>query len=238
MATLRRMDHPGPSDPPGHGPRWVQALIRTVARLAVIGALAFALHLAAELAVSQIAELRTIGGASAMIGVTALVLAGYALLIAIPFVPGIEVGIALLILDGATVAPFVYAATVIGLMTSYLIGRHLPLRWVAATLRDLRLHRAAAMIAGIETLPAEERIASLRARLPPRIAGLAVKYRYVALAVLVNLPGTVAVGGGGGILMLAGISRLFFGWATLATLMLATLPVPLAVWVMGTEILR
>jgi hypothetical protein len=65
---------------------------------------------------------------------------------------------------------------------------------------------------------------------------LTVDYRYVTLGLLLNIPGTFAIGGGGGILMAAGLSRLFRGWIVLATLMIATLPVPLTVWILGVSI--
>ena len=58
-------------------------------------------------------------------GVAALVV--YALLLAIPFVPGVEIGIALLIMQGPAIAPFVHAATVAGLLISFAIG------WAFAT---------------------------------------------------------------------------------------------------------
>ena len=60
---------------------------------------------------------------------------------------------------------------------------------------------------------------------------------YVALALAVNTPGNSIIGGGGGILMLAGVLRLFHWSGILLTLMIATLPIPLAVFVIGTEFL-
>ncbi|WP_226892485.1 hypothetical protein [Phycobacter azelaicus] len=53
-------------------------------------------------------------------GVAALVV--YALLLAIPFVPGVEIGIALSSCQGPAIAPFVHAATVAGLLISFAIG--------------------------------------------------------------------------------------------------------------------
>jgi len=59
----------------------------------------------------------------------------------------------------------------------------------------------------------------------------------VLLALLINLPGNSLIGGGGGILLVAGPSRLFSLPALVVTLILATAPVPLAVWLMGANIL-
>jgi hypothetical protein len=64
-----------------------------------------------------------------------------------------------------------------------------------------------------------------------------VRFRYVALALLINLPGSSLIGGGGGILLLAGLSGLFLPKATFLTLALAVAPVPLLVWLIGPGIL-
>ncbi|MGB3315212.1 MAG: hypothetical protein WBB85_12430, partial [Albidovulum sp.] len=56
---------------------------------------------------------------------------------------------------------------------------------------------------------------------------------YVLLALLINLPGNSLLGGGGGILLLAGMSRLFSPLATLATVAIAVAPVPILVYLMG-----
>jgi hypothetical protein len=65
-----------------------------------------------------------------------------------------------------------------------------------------------------------------------------IGHRYILLAILINLPGNSFVGGGGGILLIAGLSRLFSYPAVLLTLVVATAPVPLAVWMFGTDVLR
>ena len=58
--------------------------------------------------------------------------------------------------------------------------------------------------------------------------------RYPLLAALINVPGNAVVGGGGGIALTAGFSRLFRpGWTAL-TVALAVAPVPLIVWLTGT----
>lgn len=170
---------------------------------------------------------------SMMIG--ALIL--YAILIACPFMPGIEVGVALLMLQGAQIAPFVYLATVTGLMLAYLIGRLVPLASLSRIFDSLGLTKAAILIKTIQTTAPEDRLAQQRDRLPGWLGKLTVDYRYLTVGLLLNVPGTFAIGGGGGILMVAGISRLFNGWAMLGTLLIATIPVPLTVWIMGTQIM-
>ncbi len=166
--------------------------------------------------------------------IAALVLA-YALLIAVPFVPGIEIGLTLLALRGSEIAPIVYLATVAGLMLAFLAGCKLPLGWLRRRLADLRLTRAARFVAEIEPMSPESRLALLRASLPPRIARHAVRWRYVGLAALVNLPGSGLIGGGGGICLLAGLTGIFSPRATLATLALAVAPLPVLVWATGMD---
>jgi hypothetical protein len=196
------------------------------------------LHFFLSWSLNYVSEINTISGSMTMVGVIVISLIIYAVLIATPFMPGIEVGIALLMLQGAQIAPFVYAATVIGLFTAYLIGRWIPIAWLHRLLCDLGLSKLCSFLDTIETTPAEDRMATQRAILPAWLAKLTIDYRYVTLGLLLNLPGTFALGGGGGILMAAGLSRLFHGWVILATLLIATLPVPLVVWVMGVTVVK
>ena len=68
----------------------------------------------------------------------------YIVLMTIPFVPGAEIGIAMLTAFGAAVAPLVYCATVIALVLAFIIGRLVPEAKVIRGLRALHLNRAAA----------------------------------------------------------------------------------------------
>ena len=157
----------------------------------------------------------------------------YAVMLALPYVPGIEVGIALLMIGGSWVAPMVWAATVAGLLLAYGVGRWVPDRVLERLFRDLGLRRAADSLARIAPLDPAARLAVLRAGLPGWLGPHLANGRYVLLAVLINLPGNIALGGGGGLLLFAGLSRLFAPWPTLLTVTLAVSPVPLAVWFLG-----
>ncbi|MCO6746545.1 hypothetical protein KQH42_30565, partial [Streptomyces sp. CHA1] len=59
---------------------------------------------------------------------------------------------------------------------------------------------------------------------------------YVALALAVNTPGNSIIGGGGGIMMMAGLSGIFSPLATFLTVTIAVSPVPLAVVFLGLRI--
>ena len=157
-------------------------------------------------------------------------------LLALPFVPGAEIGIALLATFGAAIAPLIYVCTVAAMTLAFVIGRFLPIRALEQLLRLLRLQRAADLVARAATLTPDERVAMLLGgNQSKRMLTLAVRYRYVALAVAVNTPGNSIIGGGGGIMMLAGLSGLFSPFSTFVTIVLAVSPVPVAVVFFGLK---
>ena len=73
-------------------------------------------------------------------------------------------------------------------------------------------------------------------RLPDWLGHRLIKWRYLGLAAVINIPGNSIVGGGGGICMVAGLSRIFTPTATLVTIALAVSPVPLLIWFFGIEL--
>ena len=173
-----------------------------------------------------------------MIGLIVTVLIGYAILLAIPFVPGIEIGIAILVIEGAKAAPFVYLATVIGLSLAFCIGQYTPLERIIRFCKDLYLFRIAASLERIDQTPRQDRLNAMQDRLPRWIAAALCDYRYLTFGLAINLPGNIALGGGGGISLASGISRLFQTGFAILTIVIATLPVPLAVWLWGIDILQ
>lgn len=169
-----------------------------------------------------------------------VVLAGllslYTLLIAVPFMPGIEIGVALLMLNGAAIAPLVFLSTLAGLSLAYTLGHLVAEERLAGLFAASGLRKASRWIAAQAGRSPERRLALIRRRLPRRAGPFLLRYRYLWLALLVNLPGNAVVGGGGGLLLLAGLSRVFRPGPTLLTLALAVAPVPLAVWLMGQDV--
>ena len=155
-------------------------------------------------------------------------------LLAMPFVPGAEIGLAMLTAFGAAIAPLVYVATVLALCLSYTIGRVLPTTALVRFLYSIRMHRAADLVARAAPLSHDERIAMLLDGAPPRIVALALRRRYVALALALNIPGNALIGGGGGIALLAGLSGLFAPVPTVLAFAIAVSPVPLAMVLLGT----
>ncbi|ABD54892.1 hypothetical protein Jann_1975 [Jannaschia sp. CCS1] len=216
---------------------WIWPALRMLRRLVLIAVLAvlanyllgLSMDMAESLPESQTSPMQTVVLMSALIV--------YALLIATPFVPGIEIGLALLLLRGASIAPAVYGATVLGLIFAFLLGRYLPEGALPRLLMDLRLRRAGRYVHRITQMSVRSREAELEARMPRWLAVPFVRYRYLSLALLLNLPGNVVLGGGGGLMIMAGLSRIYHPVQTLITVAVAVLPVPLMIWWFGTGML-
>jgi hypothetical protein len=156
-------------------------------------------------------------------------------LLALPFVPGAEIGLAMLAAFGPAIAPLIYVATVASMTLAYIVGRYLPIGALERLLTLLRMRRAAALVARAAPLSAEDRVAMLLEGKSKGALGLALRYRYIALALAVNTPGNSLIGGGGGIMMMAGLSGIFSPLATLLTVAIAVSPVPLAVLFLGLQ---
>ncbi|EYD73416.1 hypothetical protein [Limimaricola hongkongensis] len=161
----------------------------------------------------------------------------YALVLAIPFVPGAEIGLALLMAHGPAAAPFVWGATALGLLIAFGAGRALAAPRICRALERVGLDRAAAALARLRETDPELRMRRLEASVPGWARSWVLRRRYLLLALLVNLPGNSLIGGGGGILLAAGLSRLFHPLPVLVTLALATAPLPVLVMLIGPGIL-
>lgn len=151
----------------------------------------------------------------------------YVVLMAIPFVPGAEIGLTLLTVLGGALAPLIYLATATSLMLAFVIGRVLPPMALAAPLRAIGLRRAAEFVTETAGLTDDALQEKLLAATHSRLVRSLVNYRYIALALAINAPGNVVLGGGGGLALMAGVSRLFDPLSFLLTVLIAVLPVPL-----------
>jgi hypothetical protein len=151
----------------------------------------------------------------------------YLVLMMIPFMPGMEVGLMLMAMLGVGGIILVYLCTVLALSLSFLVGRLIPPRYVCRALGWLRLERAQKLVTDIEPLGPEERLRFLARCAPSNIVPFLLRHRYLVLSVLFNLPGNVVIGNGGGIALIAGMSRLFPFPKYLLLVCLAITPVPL-----------
>jgi hypothetical protein len=208
-------------------------LSRKWARVALLVAIYAALFWLGNVGGSWL--VRTIGfgaGHDAIIarqGLIWLALLAYVVLLAIPFVPGMEISLALFAMLGSSIALPIYVATVVALTIAFLAGRMVPARYVAALFGNLGLHRAQQLVQTLELLNAEQRLATLMDHAPRRLVPFLIRHRYIAVAFAFNLPGNALIGGGGGIALLAGLSGLFSLSGYLIAVCIAILPVPLAV---------
>ncbi|MBJ3764552.1 hypothetical protein ILP92_17595 [Maribius pontilimi] len=157
-------------------------------------------------------------------------------LLALPFVPGAEIGLAMLAGFGAAIAPLIYVCTVASMTLAFIVGRFLPIRALERLLSLLRLRRAAALVARAAPLSGDDRLAMLLQGQSGSVLRFALRHRYIALALAVNTPGNSIIGGGGGIMMLAGLSGIFSPVFTLLTVALAVSPVPFAVAFFGLRL--
>jgi len=162
---------------------------------------------------------------------TALII--YVLLMALPFVPGVEIGMTMMALFGPKIVPLVYVATVVALIVAYVAGRYVPHRFVLEVLDALRLRRARALLQRVESLGTRERVDFLLQGTSTRWIPFLLRHRHMAVALALNVPGNAVMGGGGGISLAAGFSRLFSLPAYALTVSLAVAPLPIAVWLAG-----
>ncbi len=139
----------------------------------------------------------------------------YAVLLAIPFVPSIEIGLLLMLAFGRPGIAAAYLATLAGLNLAYLAGRFMRAR------------------GAVRRLPC----------LPPRLVAVlhAASERRLLSAILLggllNMPGNMVLGGGGGISLVFGAWRLLPWPLFLAVVAAATAVVPALVLlgVIGVE---
>lgn len=158
----------------------------------------------------------------------------YILLTAIPFVPGAEIGLMMLTMFGAAIAPLIYLATVLSLCLAFAVGWCIPASVTSAVLAHLRLRKAAELVTRMNALPRADRMTFLTDQIQSPYACRLARYRFVGLALLINLPGSVVIGGGGGIAMVAGLSRLFNPLGFLITILIAVLPVHLTILIFAS----
>lgn len=146
---------------------------------------------------------------------------------ALPFVPGAEIGFALIMILGAKVAWLVYVSMVFALMIAFAFGRLVPARSASRAFAFFGLERARRLADELAPLTTQERLDMLISIAPDRIVPALLRNRYLTLALLLNIPGNSVLGGGGGIAFAAGITGLFSLPLFFLTLLIAVAPVPL-----------
>ena len=158
----------------------------------------------------------------------------YILLMTLPFMPGIEIGLTLMLFLGSKGVILVYCCTLIALSISFLIGQRIPLQKFAKFLGWLHLKKARDLILEMEPLTPSERVAILHKKAPARIVPHLLNHRYLAIALLLNLPCNAVIGGGGGIGLIVGMSGLITYTRYLLTIAVSISPVPIVIFLKGS----
>jgi hypothetical protein len=159
----------------------------------------------------------------------------YTILMALPFVPGAEIGLGVMMILGPKIVPLVYLCTLVSLFLSFMAGRLIPGKSLINFLHALHLRKASFLLAELDGLDSQQRFDLLIERSPKKFVPFLLKYRYLALLVVINTPGNIVVGGGGGIAMSAGMSRLFAPSLFLLTITIAVSPIPLFLIIFGAN---
>jgi len=151
----------------------------------------------------------------------------YVLWMAMPFVPGVELGLAIMVMLGPKGVVLVYLCTLLSLSLSFVVGRLIPLKTLSRFLGWLHLQKAKNLVLQLEPLNSGEKLDFLLRTAPSRIIPFLLKHRYLMIAVALNLPGNIIIGGGGGIGVIAGMSNLCPFPKYLLFVSLAITPLPI-----------
>lgn len=210
--------------------------LRILLVLAAIIGLAYLANLAGDWISLRLKDEITPENQNAIFGVTVFAIILYALLIAMPFVPGVEIGIGLMIMFGTPMAIPVYLSTVIGLCLGFFMGRLVPEKILCGCFDFLGLSRISQMLRDMSSKPVKERMELLVARAPSRFVPFLLRHRYIAIAIGFNIPGNSMIGGGGGIAFMAGTSRMFSFPLFLLAVAIGVSPVTIMVLIFGPSV--
>lgn len=156
-------------------------------------------------------------------------IAVYVLWMAIPFVPGVELGLALMIMLGPKGIVLVYLCTLLSLSLSFTIGRLIPLDAFARFFGWLHVHKAQDLVLQLKPLNSEQRMDFLLKTAPSKVIPFLLKHRYLVIAIALNLPGNAIIGGGGGIGLITGMSGLYPFPRYILMVSLAITPLPILI---------
>jgi len=201
--------------------------LKLLFKIALVVGFLLLLHFGGRLVVEQINFQLWPEHEHLMLTAVWLAIAVYVLWMAMPFVPGIELGLALMVMLGAKGVILVYACTLLSLSLSFAIGRLIPLKTLARFLGWLHLRKTRDLVHQFAPLSSEQKLDFLLRTAPSRVVPYLLKHRYVMIAIILNLPGNALIGGGGGISLIAGMSRLYPFPKFLLLVSLAITPLPL-----------
>lgn len=215
----------------------INRVLRITLVVLLIGAIAYFANLLGD-KISQSLKMEiTPDNEHIIFGATVLAIVLYAVLISLPFVPGVEIGLGLMIMFGTSMAIPVYVSTVIGLSMGFVMGRLVPEKVICGCFDFLGMTRITKMIEDLARKPVHERLNLLVERAPSRFVPFLLRHRYIAIAVAFNIPGNSVIGGGGGIAFAAGLSRLFSFPVYLFAVAIGVSPVVILFLILGPSVL-
>jgi hypothetical protein len=145
----------------------------------------------------------------------------------LPFMPAIELGLVLLAMLNIQGVLLLYLVTVVALMTSYGIGRLIPIHVLKKIFDILHFPKISELLCSGEVCDEKEQINRFIEHAPKRLIPFLLRHRYCVFAVAINTPGNMIIGGAGGIAMMSGLSRLFGFRQFALTILIAVSPLPI-----------
>ncbi|MEH6344191.1 MAG: hypothetical protein V7785_03845 [Bermanella sp.] len=145
--------------------------------------------------------------------VLALACLCYALLVMLPFVPGVELGYVIMMAFGLEGIVAVYFSTALSLFLSFLMGYFFRGHSTFTVFKNKLMNK-------------NRCVYNKRAKIIVYMLKVFKRQPYLAVALLLNLPGNALIGGGGGIALMAGSSGQLQPYKYLFTVLLATSIIP------------
>lgn len=211
----------------------IKSIVRTAIKIAILLALLILAKFAGDLVLNQLTPNLTPSTEPALHRLIMISIAIYVILMMLPFVPGVEIGLGLMVMFGPKLAPLVWFSTVLALVFSFVIGRLVPQQSIIEIFETLLLRRAADFLRFMHPLDSGERLQYLLNIRSSRIVPFLLRHRYIALMAAINLPGNALIGGGGGISFISGFIRIYSFFGFLIAVTLAVAPVPLIAMLVG-----
>lgn len=151
----------------------------------------------------------------------------YAMCLAVPFVPGVEIGLLLMVVFGRSGILMAYLATIVGLTLAFSIGLYLRSHFKNNSVLLAWRNKARQY-----QQDADKRLSAYRlgAWIQAHLDRKKPLYPYLLTGILFNIPGNWLIGGGGGIALMAGLSGQLRWGPFVLTVMLATSIIPLLAW--------
>lgn len=211
----------------------LRMVLATVIWVGLIVAGHYLSHLDAPAIRQTLADLHEAMGMGALLA-SAVALA---ILLGLPFMPSVEMGLMMMAVFGREGAVAAWLATIAGLALAHAAGRYMPVEWLRHWMERQGLMSADSSDGQSPMLALMDRM-HISPQRGHRLGAFLFRHRYLLFAALINMPGNSILGGGGGIALVSGFTRLFRWPHFVLTTALASLPIPLLVFLGFVEVDR